>query len=156
MRRYFIIFLSTFLILIDQLSKYLIRHLDGFYVCNKGIAWGIALPSFFILTISIILLVFICLLILNYNFKNFYLIESLKLKIGNSYPVMFILSGGISNVIDRISYGCVIDFINLQFWPASIAMRSIAGWPVFNFADIFIATGAIMLILTNLKMKSKK
>ena len=50
-----------------------------------------------------------------------------------------ILSGAIGNVIDRIAYGHVIDFL-LFYWQ---------NWyyPAFNVADSCITLGAILLIL---------
>ncbi|MEK7598152.1 MAG: signal peptidase II, partial [Patescibacteria group bacterium] len=51
------------------------------------------------------------------------------------FGLTFILSGALSNVIDRLYFGCVIDFIDLKFWP------------VFNLADVFITTGVILILL---------
>ena len=50
--------------------------------------------------------------------------------------------GGISNIIDRIFFGCVIDFIDLKFWP------------VFNLADVFVTTGAIIILIQTIKQNS--
>lgn len=47
-----------------------------------------------------------------------------------------VAGGGLGNVYDRIAYGCVIDFINLEF------MR----FAIFNVADVFIVCGAILAI----------
>lgn len=46
-----------------------------------------------------------------------------------------ILVGACSNILDRIRYGFVIDFINVPFWS------------VFNVADIYIVVGALALLL---------
>ncbi|EKE21105.1 MAG: hypothetical protein ACD_7C00351G0001, partial [uncultured bacterium] len=43
---------------------------------------------------------------------------------------------------DRYNYGCVIDFIDLKFFP------------VFNLADIFITIGAIIIIMKSFKSNS--
>lgn len=50
-----------------------------------------------------------------------------------------ILGGAIGNVIDRIWFGHVIDFI--QVWLGSYA------WPAFNIADSAISIGAVLLII---------
>jgi len=54
-----------------------------------------------------------------------------------------ILGGAIGNVIDRILYGHVIDFIDLH----------VAGWhwPTFNVADSAISIGAAVLIWDSLR-----
>jgi signal peptidase II len=115
------------LIILDQLTKYLIRFFGGFYICNKGIAFGISLPHWLILGLIIAIIFFTGFLILN-----------LKLEILNqfsNYPLVLILSGAISNLFDRLYFGCVIDFIDLRIWP------------IFNLADIFICLGAFLLII---------
>lgn len=114
------------LVFADQLGKYLIRHFGGFYICNPNISFGIYVPTFlfFALWFAIILIVL------------YYLYRSQR-----NLFLIFILAGAVSNLIDRISLGCVIDFIDLKFWP------------IFNLADAFIVIGVIMLILQIKKQK---
>jgi len=50
-----------------------------------------------------------------------------------------IIAGSISNLIDRVIYGGVIDFIILSYGSLS--------WPVFNVADAMIVLGVILLLL---------
>jgi signal peptidase II len=112
---------------LDQLLKYLVRYFGGLYVCNKNIAWSINIPepSFWIFwTIIVSLLLF-------YLYK--------KQPKNGSFYLILILSGAVSNIIDRLIFGCVVDFIDLKFWP------------VFNLADIFIALGAVLLLAKYLK-----
>jgi signal peptidase II len=113
----------------DQLSKILIRLYGGFYICNPYIAFGLKIPQvlFWIIWLGIIFLIF-------YFFYK-------KCPAHSAFYLILILSGAISNLIDRIWWGCVIDFINLTFWP------------IFNLADFFISLGAIMLIFAYLKVK---
>jgi len=54
-----------------------------------------------------------------------------------------ILGGAVGNLIDRVMYGWVIDFIHL--W-VRVGDRSWA-WPDFNVADSAITVGAILLIV---------
>jgi signal peptidase II len=124
------------LIFIDQFSKYIIRLRrladGGFYICNKNIAFGIQIPDFlfwlFWVAVAIVLV---------WNvYKKHFLLSPLSF--------LLILSGAISNIIDRIYLGCIVDFIDLKFWP------------VFNLADVFITIGAIMLISKMLNLKSQK
>lgn len=53
-----------------------------------------------------------------------------------------ILGGAIGNVIDRIHFGYVVDFI--QIWLGSYP------WPSFNVADSFIFIGAVLLVASDL------
>lgn len=50
-------------------------------------------------------------------------------------PTGMLIGGAIGNLIDRVARGSVIDFIKLPHWPA------------FNFADISITFGVIVLVL---------
>jgi len=52
----------------------------------------------------------------------------------------FILGGAIGNLIDRIAYREVIDFLHFKLWANY-------SWPDFNFADSFIVIGVGILIL---------
>ncbi|MCX6761511.1 MAG: signal peptidase II [Candidatus Moranbacteria bacterium] len=137
--------LIILLIFIDQLAKYIIRSFGGFYICNKGVAFGISLPNWAILGFIIAIVVFVSFLILNlkfeirnelfnFKFKNFNLNSNFKFKISN-YSLILILAGALSNLFDRLHYGCVIDFIDFKVWP------------IFNLADIFICLGVFLLII---------
>ena len=54
-----------------------------------------------------------------------------------SYIVMLIISGGIGNMIDRVTTGEVIDFITFGFFE----------FPSFNFADCCVVVGCALWIL---------
>jgi len=151
---YIVAFVS--LVGIDQAVKYIIRTSGGFYICNSGIAWGIS-PFYALIGVFFVFILLFIFLITNYQlpisnkkiniqFQNFkYLsIRNWKLGIGNLKKVyilaiILILTGAISNILDRLMFGCVIDFIDLGFWP------------VFNLADVYITIGGIILISHNLK-----
>jgi len=57
-----------------------------------------------------------------------------------------ILGGAIGNVLDRIAYGYVIDFIDVyyQAWH----------WPVFNIADCAISVGVLMMLIDTFRPKA--
>ena len=59
-----------------------------------------------------------------------------------SFALACILGGAIGNVIDRLLYGYVVDFLDFHY----------AGWhfPAFNIADAAISIGAACLILDEL------
>jgi signal peptidase II len=141
------IFLSTALftlfVFADQLSKYIVRQTGGFYICNSGISFGLQLPLgiFYLAWFTIILGLLFALFRNNFGAPG-------------SLGLVLILSGAIGNIIDRLYFGCVVDFIDLKFWPASIVIRSIAGWPIFNLADICISTGSFLLIWHILSKKT--
>lgn len=63
-----------------------------------------------------------------------------KLKNENTLVKIFfyiILAGGISNLIDRVFRGYVVDYIDIN---------KIISYPIFNIADIAVVLGVILLI----------
>ena len=57
---------------------------------------------------------------------------------------IFILTGALGNLYDRLTLGFVVDFIDLRVWP------------VFNGADSFITIGAVCLGISLLGKQEKK
>ena len=144
-RQYLIIFLF-FIFAIDRFFKILILNIfknsDFLYkellffklqfIQNTTIAFGIYLNKIFlIIIIFLILLVLIYFFSINYKNKNIFFILSLGL----------IILGAFSNLLDRIFYNGVIDFINIWIFP------------IFNIADIMIVAG-VFLLLFNQKHKN--
>ncbi len=58
----------------------------------------------------------------------------------------FILGGAIGNLIDRVRFGYVVDFIEI-YWVGDGVQYS---WPAFNIADSAITVGVIILIVDTL------
>lgn len=116
------------LVFIDQSAKRIIRSKGGFYICNSDISWGIQIPQY--LFVIFWLLVIASLIIL----------WTKKRSEINALFILLIFSGAISNIFDRIIFGCVIDFIKISIFP------------VFNPADIFITVGAILLLAKSAKL----
>ena len=138
--------LSIFIVLIDQITKYLILYNNKLFinkdfilfkldfVKNYGAAFNIFSGSrIFLSLISIFFSISIIYLIFRKNTLN-----SLDL-----YSYTLILGGTIGNGIDRIFKGFVVDFINLN----------IINFPVFNIADISINIGFIFLLYNIFKNK---
>lgn len=139
------IFISTLLIIIDQITKFLTLKnlynkpsvvlidniLELVYVENRGAAFGILQNKqtiFFVLTILVLIYLIYLLIKLSLNKNNLFYFISL----------IFIFSGALGNFIDRIRNKYVIDMI--YFKPID--------FPVFNFADICITVGCAFLIVT--------
>ena len=136
-------------ILIDQISKWFILeqlNLDiigsyDFYSpfltlkmgWNTGINFGLFSESYFSMRwILVAISLGICL---------FLLFWSRKLK-GNFAPILIglIIGGAVGNVIDRVRFGAVIDFLN-------ISCCGINNPYIFNLADIFVFTGLVFLLV---------
>ena len=136
----YIIFI--FIIIIDQVSKILIAQKsiilipDFFsliYTQDTGVVFGL-LPNNLIIIIPANIVVLG--LIIKFIKEN---------KNTMNYPVtislMLILAGGVSNFIDRIFRGYIVDFININLFTI----------PTFNIADISITIGIIILLISIIK-----
>jgi signal peptidase II len=88
-----------------------------------------------ILNIIIILIILILILIIS---KLILKEKCLSLK---TALLTFILFGAISNIVDRLLYGFVIDYLELKYFT------------VFNIADVMISLGVLVLIFNLMKDK---
>jgi len=61
--------------------------------------------------------------------------------------VALLLGGTIGNLIDRVTFGYVTDFIDINIWNGYVWGIYFKIWPAFNIADIAIFTGVIALIV---------
>lgn len=129
--KYSFVLIFVFLATVDQLVKYLIRQSGGFYVCNKGIAFSIPVSWWIIYTVFALFFLLVAL----YLFDKIALKEYFINKIG----LLLVAGGAMGNLIDRLNHGCVVDFIDFNFFP------------VFNLADILIFIGAIMIFFKSNK-----
>lgn len=121
------LFLLLLLVSVDQLLKLSFLAVS---LCNKNIAWSLPMQPGFFYFVWIIIFLFIV----------YYFLKSQDYY--KKIALVFILCGAVSNIIDRLARGCVIDFIDLKFWP------------VFNLADIYITIGVIFLIIALAYRKS--
>ena len=108
--------------------------LDLTHIHNFGISFGL-----FSGLISPWLLIIIGLLAVGFIF---YLMKSAS-DMFEEWSLLIIISGALSNIIDRIFNGYVIDFIYFHY--------KYFFWPAFNFADIYITIGIIMIVINILR-----
>ena len=138
------IFLFIICVLFDLFTKFLIQNylflnqsikinqfFDIVYVQNYGVSFGLfsrEIPHWVLVLIALLVVILILFLMIISN-KN---LEK------NAY--FLIIAGAIGNIIDRISNSYVVDFISLHY--------EMFYWPAFNFADIYITIGIIMLLVS--------
>lgn len=131
--------LAFFIVLLDQISKIAvvaflkpvfekdIIHglLSLKYTENVGVAFGLLGGGriFFIIT-TLIIIIFMGVFIEKYKHDN--LVFTLLLTV--------VLGGAAGNLIDRVHYGYVVDFVYVHFFPY-----------IFNIADCFLVIGAILI-----------
>lgn len=136
---------TTIFFLIDISSKYIISKIVTLgnsidiikdflrisYVKNTGAAFSILDGNtLFVTIIGIVIII----MIIWYLYKN--KVNKTIDKIGYS----LILGGSIGNLFDRVCYGYVRDFIDIQIGEYN--------YPIFNLADSFIVIGVILLFIS--------
>lgn len=125
---------KIYLTLVNKTSPIDLEVIRGFfritYTCNDGAAFSILKGKRVFFIIMTIIVVF---LIVYYLLKN-------KVYWVEKYSLLLIISGAVGNLIDRIMYGYVIDFLDFIIFGYD--------FPVFNIADSFITIGAIGLIIS--------
>ena len=148
-------------VVIDQFSKLWVLHklffhqtmelfdakwfgLNLFLTYNTGIAFGFFHKSNgwqngLFLSISVIAVGIIIYLIINNKINNY--LEKLAL--------LLILGGAIGNLLDRIIYGHVIDFIDVY----AFIKHQYFHWYTFNIADSAICVGVALLIFKEFIIK---
>jgi len=105
------------------------------YVQNPGAAFGILKnKTLFFIIISIVIVVFILIYLKHIPSNKKLLRFGLSLQIG----------GALGNLIDRVKFGYVIDFLDFRVWP------------VFNVADMAIVFGVGILIYEIMVLSGKK
>ena len=140
-------------VLLDQFTKQWIRSvfiygesrpvIDGFfnltYVRNDGAAWNILSGHGIVL-----ILISIAVLALLIIYRRSFLTEQLL------HRILFglMIGGIVGNLIDRIRFGWVTDFLDFQFGTYH--------YPSFNVADSAICIAVGLYIITNLLEKKEK
>ena len=123
----------------NSVDIYLTPFLNLYLIWNKGIAFGLLSFSessiYNFITILIVVITFVILIII---------IRSNDYRV---YFFIFIFSGSLGNLFDRIYYSAVPDFIDFHL--------SDFHWFIFNVADIFISLGVLCLIFVEIFFNKK-
>jgi len=149
----FVLLIGLAILFLDQLTKQAIRAsfvygesrpvIDGFfnlvYVRNDGAAWNILSGHGIIL-----ILISFAVLVLLIVYRRSFLQEQFSHRI-----LLGLMIGGIAgNLIDRIRFGWVTDFLDFQFGSYH--------YPSFNIADSAICIAVALYIITNILHEKKK
>lgn len=143
MRRFKYVFLiSLVIIVLDQITKHLVlKYMNPFEsieifpflhivsVRNTGGAFGMfkSVGSTLFIAVSVMAIIFVIWLLI--RTKEGY------------FGLSLILGGAIGNLIDRLRYGWVMDFIDFSIGKFH--------WPAFNVADSALTIGVIVVLLSS-------
>lgn len=148
--------LSAVLIALDQWTKHLaVEHLvfgqpvpfiDGFWNWTLAHNTGAAF-SFLAGAGGWQHFVFVALALVITAVLTYWLARTPRAAWQSALPFALIVAGAIGNVIDRLRFGYVVDFVEWYVGQYS--------WPVFNVADSCIVVGAILLVFSGFTEKDK-
>ena len=143
----FVFVLSLITLFIDRISKneilsifeennlekiFINPFLDLFLIFNTGISYGLlggesSFQKWLLIIVSVSIVAFLLV----------WMKDSTSRLVNIS--ISFITGGALGNILDRILYGGVIDFISLHAYGYY--------WYIFNIADVFIVFGVILFLI---------
>ena len=136
---------SAIVLVLDQLTKYVVRGAFALYesvevtpffnlvlVHNRGAAFSFLSDAGgwqrgFFITLALVASVWIAWLLRKHSGETLFCLA-----------LSLVLGGALGNVIDRVLFGAVVDFLDFH----ALGYH----WPAFNVADMGISCGAILLI----------
>jgi len=165
-----LLIISLLIIILDQLSKTVVVHylqmgesttvLGNFfrltYVLNPGGVFGSKLGSQNFYTIVSVLALVV---------TSWFFFKTKGKEIWLRIGLCMVLGGAVGNLIDRLRFGEVVDFLDFDFFninlpPVKVLFFNFPGfyldrWPVFNLADSFVLIGIVLIIACLLQSKEK-
>ncbi len=155
---FLLFFVAGLIVLADQVSKWIIKGsfdlyeiktvIPGFfnltYFHNKGAAFGIlanadsSWRSYFFIGVALLALGFVFYAFLQFRNRGVFYV----------YAFSLIAGGAVGNLIDRIRFGSVVDFLDFYIKQYH--------WPAFNVADSAIVVGVGLFLLGGFFEKEKE
>lgn len=137
----FFFILVPLIIIFDRLTKaYMTKQSCFFLICIKpSVNFGASFGLFTGFTFLLIIIAIAVLLIILF----FYFIANKKLNNLSKVAFILLFAGTLSNLIDRIFFGYIIDWLTFSF----------VTFPAFNLADVSNIVGALLLVIFLIKNK---
>ncbi len=141
------VIILTVIVVLDQISKYLVTSalrlhesvpvINGIFhltvVHNRGAAFGLLKNQVYLF----ILTAFAAILLIFFHLRKHTGVSAYTVGLS------LILAGAVGNLIDRLRFGYVLDFLDFRVWP------------VFNVADSAITVGACLAVWATLRQKNE-
>ncbi len=124
-------FIINYLSFSDSVEVFPFLHIIN--IRNTGAAFGSfkGLGSGFFIVVSLVAILFV--------------INLLRKRMYNFFGLSLVLGGAIGNLIDRIRYGKVVDFVDFNIGSFH--------WPAFNVADSALTVGIIIILVVSFLRK---
>ena len=141
MKNKIIYLMGAVVLIIDQLTKMFIDKsrtiIEGIFylnpVNNHGAAWSMFNnQTIFLISVSLVILVIL------FRYQVFF-----KMNIRNKIAFGLVYGGLLGNLLDRVMFGYVRDFLDFTIFGYN--------YPIFNLADTCLVIGVILLIIAIFK-----
>jgi lipoprotein signal peptidase len=103
---------------------------------NVGIAFGVPIPG----SLMYVLLIILIIVVGAIGWNSFRMHQLLAW-----WATLLVFTGATSNLLDRLHYGYVRDFLQLSFWPTTA-----------NLGDWMVTVGAILLLISSLRPPARE
>lgn len=100
-------------------------------VCNAGGPFGLVFPNEWIIKLGGGVCIFLVWLWMK---QSQFLLE---------WPWVLLLAGGLGNLLERILFGCIMDYVSVPFFPT------------FNGADVFLTLGVVGILIQEVRKNAR-
>ncbi len=121
----------SYLLLVQILHYLLFSHGSSMLLVNTRASWGVPLPNWLLIIVSGLIIIGAIWL-------------GARQKTSLPIPVLLIIASGLSNALDRVWYGGVIDYFD------------IGPWPVFNIPDAVLTVIIIYYLYKAFKLRGSR
>ena len=164
-----IVLISAAVFILDQVTKWLTEvklslgesvpvfgdALQLTHIQNQGMAFGIAIPN---------KILFNAVSIIAAGAILYYVVKFRNEKFLPRFALTIIFGGAVGNLSDRLIYGRVVDFIDVNIpdlyipsydlYIVNTPVISLMRWPIFNVADMAVSLGMFLLVFAILVTKN--
>jgi signal peptidase II len=109
------------------------------YILNPGGVFGVSIGSNVVYLIVSLIVIAVVIYTMWRRLANSKIID---------FSLAAVVGGAVGNFIDRLRFGAVVDFLDVNIPDIDIFGISMQRWPIFNVADAAVTVGMIVIILT--------
>lgn len=108
------------------------------YLENRGAAWGVFSGRIIFLTLlTIFFTLILFVIIIKIEKAIMFTNDKIKLFSAIQFLLVLLVAGALGNLVDRLRFGYVVDFIQFEFMD----------FPIFNIADCYVTVSALLLVV---------
>lgn len=119
------------------IDNFLVIHSIYNYAAAFSSSWGMS-SEVFLVVVTIFCIAMICAMI-------FFLVWIKNKNLLFVISVSLMITGGLGNLVDRLAFGYVRDFIKIEYF--GFELFGSYSFPVFNVADMAVVVGSVLVVI---------